>query len=83
MIVILCDSFEKACEYFQMFLEFLYDLEPQSVRQVFSECNCVETDDDLRYIFIYHRFLHDFLYLKPDILDADRFFEDITILYDF
>lgn len=81
LIIILCRSYKKACKAFQLFLEFLEDNEPWSIKNVLKNVNMVETDDDLRYIFIDYRFVNVFKNMTPDFIDAQDFFEGINDLY--
>lgn len=81
LVVICCRTYKTACEAFKLFLEFLNDNEPWSISKIFEHENCVETDDDLRYIFIDYRFEKVFENMKPDIIDVQEFFEEINELY--
>lgn len=81
MIVILCKSFKSACQAFQLFLEFLVDNEPWSIRNRFESVNCIETNDDLRYIFIDSRCAGVFEPITVDILTVQEFFEGINDFY--
>lgn len=74
MIVVLCDSFENAKEAFEIFLDYLY-WECYPIKQKFETCYCVETDEDLRYIFIDYRMRNIFKSMTPDFLDVEEFFE--------
>ena len=81
MIVILCDSFDDAKEVFEIFLEYL-NRECYVIKQNFKACYCVETDDDLRYIFIDYRMRNIFKDMTPDFLDVEEFFEGLPNYYD-
>lgn len=82
MIVILCNSFETAKDGFEAFLGFLEEYEPQSISKVFKASYCVETDDDLRYIFVDRRFKPLFqTFDKPDEIELEQFFEGIDDFY--
>lgn len=82
MIVILCDSFEDAKEGFDLFMDFLISYEPLSIKQVFHSSYCVETDDDLRYIFVDYRFKNLFSNIcRPDFISMDEFFLSIDCTY--
>lgn len=52
MIVILCNSFDEAKDGFVRFMDFLEAYEPLNISKVFEYSYCVETDDNLRYIFV-------------------------------
>lgn len=80
MIVILCNSFEEAMDAYDMFLSFLEEFEPFSIRKTYRVCYCVETDDDLRYIFTDYRM--EKIFDSPDKIDVDRFFEGISEILD-
>lgn len=82
MIVILCNSFDEAKDGFSRFMDFLETYEPFSISKVFEYSYCVETDDDLRYIFVDRRFkslFHGFC--KPDEVDMEEFFEGLDEYY--
>lgn len=82
MIVILCDSFTDAQEAYDIFVNYLEEMIPFCIRRTYKHCCCVETDDDLRYIFIDHRFVKIFRSITPDILDIDEFFDGIPGFYE-
>lgn len=77
MIVILCDTFYDACEAFLAFWEYVEIGLGENITNVWKSENCLETDDDLRYIFIDYRWLSAFLSMKPDVLDVEEFFEGL------
>lgn len=83
MIVILCNSFQEAQDSFDVFMDFLETYEPFSISKEFRHSYCVETDDDLRYIFIDYRFkslakkFDDVI----DYVDLDEFLEGIDEYY--
>lgn len=82
MIVILCNDFEDAKDSYDMFVSFLEEYEPFSIRRTYDASYCVETDDDLRYIFIDHRLKSVFQnFDKPDEVGVDEFFEGIDEYY--
>lgn len=83
MIVILCESWKAACKAYSLFLNFLEDNEPWSIKTIYNHTNCVETDDDLRYIFVDYRMQNVFNDLRPDIIYAQDFFEGISYYYDY
>lgn len=83
MIVILCDSYKDAQDYFDIFLDFLEYSIPCGIKKLYEACQCVITDDDLGYIFIDRRMEDVFINLKDpsDIIDVDEFFQDCEISY--
>lgn len=81
MIVILCKSYKEACRAYEFFIEFLLDNEPWAIRKQFEHENCVETDDDLRYIFVDRRVEKVFEKMRPDIVEVQQFFEGINEFY--
>lgn len=81
MIVILCRNYKTACRAYEIFVEFLEDNEPWAIRQRFEHENCIETDDDLRYIFVDGRVEKVFENMRPDVVDVQRFFEGINEFY--
>lgn len=81
MVIITCDDYEQAAGAFRYFFDILNYNDPWFIKNVFKHSLCVETDDVLRYIFVDHRYVSALEELKPDILDADEFFEDIEEYY--
>lgn len=79
MIVILCPSFYDAMDAYDIFVSFLEHAEPFSIRRTYDSCYCVETDDDLRYIFTDYRLRN--VFRTPDTIDVDEFFEHINDFY--
>lgn len=51
MIVVLCSSFEEAQFAYDVFIEFLEENYPWNIKRRFDAAYCVETDDDLKYVF--------------------------------
>lgn len=81
MIVILCPSYRMACDAFDIFVQFLEGYEPQAIQKKFESGNCIETDDDLRYMFVDARLEHVFDGLRPDVMTVGEFFEGINDYY--
>lgn len=81
MIVILCNSFEEAQNDFQFFLNYLNYCDPYSVSRVFRHSYCVETDGNLRYIFVDYRFKNLAWEFDDEIdyIGSDEFFDDINV----
>lgn len=79
MIVILCNSFEDAKNGFDMFIDFLETYEPLHISRIFESSYCVETDDDLKYVFVDHRLKS--LFLDCDCVELGEFFEGIDDYY--
>lgn len=77
MIVILCDSFYDACEAFLVFWEYVEFGLGENIVNVWESENCLETDDNLRYIFIDYRWEPAFRKMTPDIIDIEEFFEGL------
>lgn len=75
MIVVLCETFEDAKEAFGIFLNYL-NWECYPIKQNFEACYCVETDEDLRYIFIDYRMKNIFKDITTDFLDVEEFLDD-------
>lgn len=76
MIVVLCNSFEEAQFSYDIFVEFLDENHPWNIKCRHDAAYCVETDDDLKYVFVDYRFEH--LFNKSDVIDVNTFFEGIT-----
>lgn len=76
MIVVLCSSFEEAQFAYDIFVEFLEENYPWNIKQLYDAAYCVETDDDLKYVFVDYRFEH--LFNKSDVMDMGEFFEGIA-----
>lgn len=83
MIIILCDSYQDAKDSYDIFMDYLEHSEPWEIRVTYDNCLCVETWDDLRYLFIYYRCL-ELLSIedKEDVLYVDRFFEELPGFYE-
>lgn len=83
MIVVLCDSYEDAEEAFYIFLDILDLMFRSCVRGRFEKCLCVETDDNLRYIFCDYRMRGIFESFTKDLLEKEEFFEGLEGQYGF
>lgn len=83
MIVVLCNSFQEVEDGFSMFMDFLETYEPFSILKVFEYSYCVETDDNLRYIFVDYRFksLASKFDDMIDYVELDEFLEGIGEYY--
>lgn len=63
-------------------MDFLETYEPLSITKVFEYSYCVETYDDLRYIFVDYRFKPLFdSFDKPDEIEVEEFFDGIDDYY--
>lgn len=82
MIVILCDSEKEACEKFDLFIMVLEENEPWCITRSWPECNCVETDSDLKYLFIDYRYGPFFEKRGEDVIDEDEFLFGIDEMYE-
>lgn len=76
MIVVLCSSFEEAQFAYGVFVEFLDGNYPWNIKHCHDAAYCVETDDNLKYVFVDYRF--ERLFNKSDVVDVDELFEGIT-----
>lgn len=81
MIVILCESDEKAHDKFDLFMQVLIDNECDSITRIWPECCAVETDSDLKYIFVDHRMEPLFEKMGADIIDEDDFLFGLDEMY--
>lgn len=83
MIVILCNSFEEVQDGYDAFVSFLEEYEPFSIKETHNAAYCVDTDDDLRYVFIDYRFEKMFYrFNEPvDTIELEEFFEGIDEFY--
>lgn len=78
MIVVLCNTFQDAKDAFDVFMDFLENTEPFTITRVFEHSYCVETDEDLRYIFIDYHLAPVFrVFGDSDEIEMDEFFEDL------
>lgn len=83
MIIILCDDFESAKYCFRFFLDILQKEEgPGYVTDYDPYAYYIDTEDDLRYIFVDYRYESVFENLTLDILDEHTFFESIAEWYE-
>lgn len=83
MIVVLCSSFYRAMEAFQEFLDFVEWFDSYLIRKVYAAEYCVETVEDLRYIFVDYRMEDLFIEMNADILDEEEFFQDMDKYYGY
>lgn len=75
MIVILCPTFKDAIYSFYRYVFDLRDYMGEwSIKRLFPSEYCVETDDDLRYIFIDEHFEKAFEGMCADFISMDEFF---------
>lgn len=81
MIVILCNSFQEVEDVYDWFVLFLEEHEPWSIVDTWDAAYCVETDDNLRYIFVDYRMRNLFKNITPDYIDVDQFLEGIEDYY--
>lgn len=82
MIVVLCDSFKDAQDAYDIYVSVLEECEPYSIKQTYNAAYCVETDDDLRYIFIDRRLKMLFRkFDRPDEIDVTDFFDNVDRQY--
>ena len=81
MIAILCDSYDRAKELFEMFMNILRFEGLGTIARTWPHCLCVETDSDLRYIFTDYHYEGVFENLKADIMDEDDFLFGLDELY--
>lgn len=75
MIVILCDTWQEAIDGFDIFMQFLEEQIPWSIKRVWEACYCVETDDDLKYLFTHYKMSNVFDTL--DLVNYDKFVEGL------
>ena len=81
MIIIACDNFEDAENNFWFFHDILELNAIIFIKNIFEHALCIEMEDDLRYIFMDYHYISIFQDMKPDIIDAEKFFEDIEDYY--
>ena len=74
MIVILCPSMQDAMDAFDIFVSSLCDWE---IQRFFESRFCVETMDDIKYLFIDECFEYRFNKYKQDLISVDEFLEDM------
>lgn len=80
MIVVLCPSFYEAQADFEIFLKMMIDeYGEESVVDASRASYYVDTDDDLRYIFVDYRYEPLFRKMNGpiDIVKSDEFFDDL------
>lgn len=78
MITILCSSYEVAKAAFRLFMNVLEHMEiKEDITNVWSECLCVETDCNLRYIFTDYRMEGVFEKIGADIIDENEFLQGL------
>lgn len=77
MVVVLCTDYDEAWTAYNMFVNFLERVEPQSITMKNDFALFVDTDDDFTYCFTDYHCSELFLSSNPDYIDADEFFNDI------
>lgn len=79
MIVILCDSFQDAEDSYYLFLDYVrLTCPPWSVVRAFDKALIIDTDDDIRYVFIDYRYCNYLFKDKIfDLVEKEVFFEDL------
>lgn len=82
MIVILCENDWEAHDKFDLFMQVLQDNEGDSITRVWPECCCVETDSDLKYMFVDYRMEPIFEARGCDIIDEDDFLYGLDEMYE-
>ena len=65
---------QDAMDAFDIFVESLCEWE---IQRCFEASLCVETTDDIKYLFIDERFDFVFDRFKEDIITVDEFLEDV------
>lgn len=75
MILILCASLLEAQDSFDLFIDYLERNEPWSIKEVWTHELCIETDENLRYIFINRKMRPYYEYLRPDVVDVTELFK--------
>lgn len=74
MIIILCPNMQDAMDAFDIFVSSLCEWH---IKRCFESSLCVETTDDIKYLFIDERFDFVFDRFKEDIITVDEFLEDV------
>ena len=77
MILILCNSFQEAREDYALFKDYLYFSAKEDIREVYNAGLCIETDDDLRYMFVDRRYYDQLRKLRADTIDELKFMAEI------
>lgn len=79
MTVVLCDSFDQAQSAFSIFMDFLEKFDCFLIDKVYESSYCVETVENIRYIFIDYRFENILRkHGATDIVNADEFLEGVS-----
>lgn len=81
MVIIACDNYEEAENAFMFFHDILVLNAIIFIKEIFAYSLCIEMEDDLRYIFIDYHYIPVFQDMKPDVIDVEKFFEDIESYY--
>lgn len=82
MVVILCDSDRDAKNAFLEYLDILEYYDCTLIKNVYYSSYCIDTDEDLRYVFIYWRFRDLFKDSDPDYIWQGDFFENLRDYYE-
>lgn len=76
MIVVLCPTYQNAIQAFEMFETYLWEDFPwDPIVKIERSALLIQTDEDLTYLFIHHRFRDLFDEEKDDIIEEEEFFE--------
>lgn len=67
---------------YDCFVAFLKANEPWIITKTYDLSYCVETDEDLRYIFVDYRMRNLFKDMNPDYIEVDEFLETVPEYYD-
>lgn len=80
MIVVLCENYQDAADAFDIFVQYLNEVEPWIITRVDVYSLTIDTEYDLRYIFTDYHYAKVFQDLTPDIIDVVEFFEGIEYI---
>lgn len=77
LILIICPSFEESQKAFISFLDYELNFDANLILRADKFSNSIDTDDDLRYVFIPYQFEHMFDDDMPDKVQMGDFFNDL------
>lgn len=83
MIIILCPDQRASVDAFEMFETWLWENEaPWVVIKCDRNALLIQTDEDLTYLFLHHRFLEFIDTEEDDVIEMEEFFEQLEFVYN-
>ena len=82
VVIVMCDTWKDAQRAYKIYQELLDDNEPPSfIVERNDYCCCLQTDEDIRYIFVDRRMAKQFNQNLNDFIDVDMFLYEMNDYY--